>query len=70
MKLPYCFEDMTLSQFMKLHELEQEKCINVNDDLFELNKRIKKLSILSGETEDYISKLSGKEFKKYLSKVS
>lgn len=64
MKLPYCFEDMTLNQFMKLRELEQNKDIDI------LDKRIAKLSILSGKSIDYIESLSSKEFKVYSSKIN
>lgn len=64
MKLPYCFEDMTLSQFMQLHELEQNKDIDVID------KQVAKLSILSGKSIDYIETLDIKDIKKYLAKIS
>lgn len=64
MKLPYCFEDMTLSQFMKLHELEQNKDIDI------LDKRIAKLSILSGKSIDYIESLDYKYVKTYLAKIN
>jgi hypothetical protein len=64
MKLPYCFEDMTLSQFMKLHELEQNK------DIDPIDKQVSKLSILSGKSIDYIESLDYKEVKKALAKIS
>lgn len=64
MKLPYTFEDMTLSQFMKLHELEQDKSIDL------LDKQVKKLSILSGKSIEYIETLDIKDIKNYLTKVS
>jgi hypothetical protein len=62
MKLPYCFEDMTLSQFMKLHELEQNKDMDI------LDKQIAKLSILSGKSIEYIELLDYKFVKTYLAK--
>ncbi len=64
MKLPYCFEDMTLSQFMKLHELERDNTID------SIDKQVAKLSILSSQSIEYIEALDIKEIKKYLAKVS
>jgi len=64
MKLPYCFEDMTLSQFIKLSELEQDKSIDI------LDKQVSKLSILSGKSIEYIESLDYKEVKKYLAKAN
>ena len=42
MKLPYRFEDMTLAQFIKLYELDQNK------DIDTIDKNVNKLAILSG----------------------
>jgi hypothetical protein len=64
MKLPYCFEDMTLSQFMKLHELEQNKDMDI------LDKQIAKLSILSGKSIEYIELLDYKIVKESLAKIN
>lgn len=64
MKVPYCFENMTLSQFMKLHELELNKDINSFD------KQIIKLSILSGKSINYIESLDLKIIKQYLNKIA
>lgn len=64
MKLPYSFEDMTLSQFMQLHELEQDKGIDI------LDRQLKKLSILSGKSVEYLETLDIKDIKNYLNKVA
>ena len=64
MKLPYCFEYMTLAQFMKLHELEQNKDMDI------LDKQIAKLSILSGKSIEYIELLDYKIVKESLAKIN
>lgn len=60
MKLPKKFSDLTLGQFMQLHEL------SLDDDLEKFDRNIKTLSILSGKPESYIEKLSQEDFKRYL----
>lgn len=64
MKLPYRFEDMTLYQFMQLHELEKDKIID------RLDKDTKKLSILSGESFDYVESIDLKERREALARIS
>lgn len=64
MKLPYRFEDMTLAQFIKLHELEQDKTMETID------RNIKKLSILSGLSVEHIELLDLKHIRHYLSKIA
>lgn len=57
MKLPKSFKDLTLSQFIQLHEL------NNNSALHPLDKDIKYLSILTGKTIDQVEELTPEEFK-------
>lgn len=57
MKLPKRFKDLTLSQFIQLHELN-------DSNLHPLDKDIKFLSILSGKTIDEVEELSPDQFKK------
>lgn len=64
MNLPYRFEDMTLSQFMQLHELEKDKTIE------RLDKDTKRLSILSGESFDYVECIDLKERRDALARIS
>lgn len=61
MKVPFRFEDITLSQFMKLHELEGDKSIE------KLDKDTKVLSILTNESIDTIEDL---EFSKRIELLS
>jgi hypothetical protein len=64
MKLPYRFEDMTLAQFIKLHELEQDKSLDIID------RNIQKLSILSGKSIESIELMDLKHIRLYLSKIA
>lgn len=64
MKLPYCFEDMTLAQFIKLYELEQDKTIDTID------RNVQKLSILSGKSVEVIELMDLKHIRLYMSKIA
>lgn len=60
MKIPKRYEDLTVEQFQKLEELKS------NDTLDKLDKAVLRLSILSGESVDYIESLSPKQVYDYL----
>lgn len=62
MKVPFRFEDITLAQFMKLHELNQDK------DIDKLDKDTKILSILTNESIDAIEDLPFSKRTELLSK--
>lgn len=64
MKLPYSFEDITLSQFMQLHENEIDKSID------KIEKDNKRLSILSGEPIEIIEDLSFGDRQEFLNKTA
>lgn len=61
MKLPYRFEDMTLAQFIKLYELDQNK---------DIDKNVNKLAILSGNSVEAIELLDLKHIRYYLTKIN
>lgn len=64
MKLPYRFEDMTLAQFIKLYELDQNK------DIDTIDKNVNKLAILSGNSVEAIELLDLKHIRYYLTKIN
>lgn len=64
MKVPYSFEDITLSQFMQLHENEIDKSID------KIEKDNKRLSILSGEPIEIIEDLSFGDRQEFLNKTA
>lgn len=64
MKVPYSFEDITLSQFMQLHENEKDKSID------KIEKDNKRLSILSGEPIEIIEDLSFGDRQEFLNKTA
>lgn len=64
MKVPYSFEDITLSQFMQLHENEIDKSID------KIEKDNKRLSILSGESIEVIEDLSFGDRQELLNKTA
>ncbi len=64
MKVPYCFEDILLSQFMQLHENEINKAIE------KLDKDTKRLSILSNESIEFVEDLDFATRQNFLSKIS
>ena len=60
MKVINRYEDLTVEQFQQLEELK------LNTTLDKLDSAIKRLSILSGESVDYIESLSGTQVHDYL----
>lgn len=64
MKLPYRFKDMTLAQFIKLYELEQNK------DMETIDKNVNKLAVLSGNSVEAIELLDLKHIRYYLTKIN
>lgn len=64
MKLPYRFEYMTLAQFIKLYELDQNK------DIDTIDKNVNKLAILSGNSVEAIELLDLKHIRYYLTKIN
>jgi len=64
MKLPYSFNDITLSQFMQWHKIHSDKAID------KLDKDTHKLSILSGKSFEEIESLDFATRSKLLAKAS
>jgi hypothetical protein len=64
MKVPYSFEDITLSQFMQLHENE------INKSIDKIDKDTKRLSILSGESIEFIEELPFSDRQNFLNKTA
>lgn len=64
MKVPYSFEDITLSQFMQLHENE------INKSIDKIEKDNNRLSILSGKPIEFIEDLSFGDRQEFLNKTA
>lgn len=64
MKVPYSFEDITLSQFMQLHENE------INKSIDKIEKDNNRLSILSGKPIEVIEDLSFGDRQNLLNKTA
>lgn len=64
MKVPYSFNDITLSQFMQWHKIKNDSTLEL------LDKNTHKLSILTGKSIDEIEPISNDKRVELLSKVT